>query len=215
LRRPSDVSCINITDKTDFIVVRKFVGSQQFFADRNVENMLPLWKEYVANRKAHLLVSRRFNISAPGTRLISFFSEIPTTPTKLLWSIKGISVDDSKVLALWFNSTLNILQVLLERSETEGAFLELSGYILLNCLVLNPKALSREEKDSLFSLIDKGEKFPSLLTQLKQRFKKRIEIDRAIMRVLGFSDDEIEEILDFLYPALAKEIEQLKALMKG
>jgi len=31
--------------------------------------------------------------------------------------------------------------------------------------------------------------------------------------VLGFGDDEINHILDYLYPALAKEIEQLKTLM--
>jgi hypothetical protein len=33
--------------------------------------------------------------------------------------------------------------------------------------------------------------------------------------VLGFGDDEFERLLDYLYPALAKEIEQLKILMEG
>jgi len=42
-----------------------------------------------------------------------------------------------------------------------------------------------------------------------------MKIDKAILKILGFSDNEINDILDFLYPALANEIEQLKALMKG
>jgi len=37
----------------------------------------------------------------------------------------------------------------------------------------------------------------------------------AVPRVLGFGEDEVGRILDYLYPALANEIEQLKALMKG
>jgi hypothetical protein len=42
-----------------------------------------------------------------------------------------------------------------------------------------------------------------------------VEIDRTVLGVLGFSDDEINRILDYLYPALANEIEQLKTLMQG
>jgi len=32
-------------------------------------------------------------------------------------------------------------------------------------------------------------------------------LDEAVLRVLGFGDVEIDYILDFLYPALANEIE--------
>lgn len=35
------------------------------------------------------------------------------------------------------------------------------------------------------------------------------------LQVLRFGDDEINRILDYLYPALASEIEQLKTLMQG
>jgi hypothetical protein len=33
--------------------------------------------------------------------------------------------------------------------------------------------------------------------------------------MLGFGDDEINRILDYLYPVLANEIQQLKTLMQG
>lgn len=36
-----------------------------------------------------------------------------------------------------------------------------------------------------------------------------------VLKVLGFGDDEISRVLDSLYPALAKEIGQLKTLMQG
>ena len=38
---------------------------------------------------------------------------------------------------------------------------------------------------------------------------------KAILKVLGFGEDEIDRILDYLYPALANEIEKLKTLMAG
>jgi len=57
--------------------------------------------------------------------------------------------------------------------------------------------------------------FPSILEQLKTKFRLRVEIDKAMLRVLGFGDDEINRILDYLYPALANEIQQLKTLMQG
>jgi len=33
--------------------------------------------------------------------------------------------------------------------------------------------------------------------------------------VLGFGDDEVNRLLDYLYLALANEIQQLKTLMQG
>jgi len=42
-----------------------------------------------------------------------------------------------------------------------------------------------------------------------------VAIDKAVLGVLGFGDDEINRILDYLYPALANEIQQLKTLMQG
>jgi len=35
-----------------------------------------------------------------------------------------------------------------------------------------------------------------------------------MLRVFGFGGDEINRILDYLYPALANEIQQLKTLMQ-
>jgi len=43
----------------------------------------------------------------------------------------------------------------------------------------------------------------------------RVEVDGVVLRVFGFDEDEVGRILDYLYPALANDIERLKALMKG
>ena len=135
----------------------------------------------------------------------------------MMYCFKNMEESNAKILTLWFNSTLNVLQVFLDRIETEGAFISLSKYSLLDSYVLSPSKLSKEQSVAMLRLYDKIEaiEFPSLLEQLKDKFPARVEIDKLMLRVLGFRDDEINRILDYIYPALAKEIEQLKTLMQG
>ena len=95
--------------------------------------------------------------------------------------------------------------------------MELNEYGLKELLILNPETLTDAEKQKLLNIFSqiKEEPFPDILTQLKQPFAPRIDIDKTILEILGFKKEEIEEILNSLYPLLANEIEQLKALMKG
>jgi len=60
----------------------------------------------------------------------------------------------------------------------------------------------------------KAIEFPSLLKQLKDKFPAKVEIDKLMLKVLGF-DDEADRLLDCLYSALANEIQQLKTLMES
>ena len=95
--------------------------------------------------------------------------------------------------------------------------MELPEWAMKYILVLDPLKLSKKEKGELLGVFNKISKkdFPSLMEQLKSGFHLRVEIDRAVLRVLGFGDDEINRLLDHLYPALANEIQQLKTPMQG
>ena len=77
--------------------------------------------------------------------------------------------------------------------------------------------LHKQNVENLLKIFDKYKEieFPSVIDQLQNKFGPRVEIDKAVLLVLGFGEDEINRILDYLYPALAKEIEQLKTLMQG
>lgn len=76
---------------------------------------------------------------------------------------------------------------------------------------------SQNEVENLLHVFNKyrNVKFPDIMNQLKNKFSVRVEIDKTILKILGFNDDEINKLLDYLYPALANEIEQLKTLMQG
>jgi hypothetical protein len=121
---------------------------------------------------------------------------------------------NSKILALWFNSTMNISQIISKRAETEGAFMGLSKYILQNFLVLDPTKLNKEQKERLVRMFDRvaKTKLPSIHEQLKTKNKIRRAIDLTILDVLNIKVDK-EGTLDLAYKNLAEKIEKLANLM--
>ena len=219
-RRPAGCDIFDISNDLDYILVDKIPGAEQLFPSENQAQRalsdIARWKKIISLKKANLIVSRRFDLSAKGTKFLAFFSATPIFGVDM-WSIKGFNNDEAKIFTLWFNSALNLLQLLIHRTETRGAWIKLHEYQIRHSLMLNPKMLTQQEKSALLDLFErlKSQKFPSLLEQLRGRFWARVEIDRAILKVLGFSEQETNQILDYLYPALTKEIEQLKTLMQG
>jgi hypothetical protein len=218
LRRLSGLKTIDLSETLDLMVVKTFEGCEHLLESKlNLDNSLRLWSDYVKSRETNLVFIRRFDLSAPGTILFAYYSPYSFVASKMMYLFKDISENDAKLLVLWFNSTLNVLQVFLDRIETRGAFISLSKYSLLDMHVLNPVRLSQEHRDAVLRLYDKmkATDFPSLLKQLKDKFPARVEIDKLMLKVLGFDDNEADRLLDCLYPALANEIEQLKTLMQG
>lgn len=220
MRRITGVDIIDVTDDLDFIVVKDFPDLPKFLelfeGKKRGSSFMNMWKKHVTGMLANLAFMRRFNISAQGSKLLSFYSSTPMSPLGLMWAIK-VPVKDAKILSLWLNSTPNILQVLRNRKETEGAFMQIDKYTLNDMLILNPQLLSSKEKQNLLELFQKikNQKFPDILHQLKNKFSVRVELDYTLLTVLGIGDDKIERFLNYLYPALANEIQQLKTLMAG
>jgi hypothetical protein len=113
-----------------------------------------------------------------------------------LWSLKGIKEGEAKILTLWFNSTLNLLQVYLQRMETGGTWMEINSAMISDFYILNVDLLSSDEKSQLVDLFESLRKipFPSILDQLKTSFAPRKEIDLAILRLMGYSKNDAESV---------------------
>jgi len=213
LRRPARTDKIDVTDLLDLIIIKDFSGIEHVM--KNPLNVKK-WRKYVEPRLANLVISRRFDISSSGTRFLAYYSEIPMVGVDM-WSVQGMSDDDAKILSLWFNSSLNLLALLIHRTETRGAWMKLHEYAMNKMQLLNPKKLKKHERDRLLRHFEtiKNVSFPSIIEQLKTKFSPRKELDIMFLQIMGYSDDEITQLLDNLYPALANEIEKLKTLMAG
>jgi hypothetical protein len=217
MRRVSLVNKIDISSHTDYVVVDEFPDIKAFLEAspkkfRYRREFWSRWREYVKDRATHLALVRRGDLSAPGTCLLAFYSEQQVVPPGLAWSLK-IERENAKFLALWFNSTFHLLQLLIYRKETRGAFLQLDKYVLETLLIPDPACLTVEKKSRLLQVFEEVRKveFPSLLEQLDNAYVMRRKIDAAWLEVLGESKPEI---LPTLYKALSREIHLLKRMMR-
>lgn len=142
LRRLSYVKQMDITKISDFLILSWFDGikelARHLLTDEQLKKFnkttVEAWKNKFEKTKSHLMLSRRVNLSAPGTSVIAFYSEEPSVGIDL-WSIQHVQRDYAKILALWLNSTLNLLQILILRTETGGSWIKIHDYMLDEILV--------------------------------------------------------------------------------
>lgn len=219
IRRASGLETIDISNSQDYIIIGSFKGIERVLPKDTLKHFKRnrgRWKEYVKSRVGRFLISRRFDISAMGTSHVAFYSDRPTTGQNL-WSLKDADREESKILSLYFNSTLNLLQVYLKRVETRGAWMEINKTMIENFRLLDLDALDAKEKQHLLNVFDqvRNVPFPSVMDQLKTSFPPRRMMDECLLEILGFSKEQARNLLDDLYPRLYKEILRLKELMAG
>lgn len=174
------------------------------------------WNDYVKRRQGSVFVARKFDLSASGTRLISFYSSVSLVPGEF-WLLRNLNLEHSKVLSIWFNSTPNLIQMFLNRTETRGAWMKTDIEALKGMYVIDPRAIGRKEVNELLELFDSIATLPlpSITEQLRTVNSARKKIDETILKIVGFNDSEIDNILAVAYSALYNEIDKLKTLMEG
>mgnify|MGYP001088128003 CR=1 FL=1 len=221
LRRASHMKTMDVSKTSDYLVTSWFENLKDMaratLTDKEIdyfkETEIEKWIIKYEDRKSHVLFSRRFDLSAPGTSLLAFYSNKPIVGINL-WSIRQVKGEQAKILVLWLNSTLSLLQTLINRAEARGAWMTVHDYMLGEMLVPAPEKLSKNDCKRLLKVFNvvKKIKFPGILEQLRSKHPYRRHIDKAWLEILGYEGDA-DELLDGLYESLANEIELLKRLM--
>lgn len=220
LRRLSYVDRIDVTGNADYIVADWFPQASELanpvtpIPPETLKNEINRWRNNYEKRKAYAVLARRLDLSAPGTRLIAFASQTPIIGIDM-WSLKGANLQDAQILALWLNSTLALLQILAERTETRGAWMKIHEYMLQKILVPDPAKLTPQQKTQLHKLYKEiaAKPWPSILNQLKSGNPYRRKLDKAWLQILNPSQDP-DKLLNSLYKAAHQEITYLKKIMK-
>jgi len=207
---------IDITDLHDYIITDNFNGSDKIIILSSYENKKKFeWSgvlKRIRGKYTHTTIFRRFNPFSPNTHILSFYSKekfVPTDATKVFIS------DDPKeslILSLFLNSVVAFMRLLTSKQETTGQYIDVKEDDLRLFRVLDVKSLSDKEKRDLFKLFEKikNVEFPSILEQLENRFWARVELDKTIFKILGFTDGEINEWLPKVYDALVEELKAMK-----
>jgi len=220
LRRFSYNKSIDVTQNADYLILKWFDEikdmARYVVPVRKLEDFNPdvvkSWETKFENRKAHLLLARRLYLSSPGTCLIAFYSDEPIVGIDL-WSLSNLDRDEAKIIALWLNSSINILQLLYMGVACEGPWMKLHNYMLKRLLVPDPRKLTEKEKKHLMKVFDeiRDFSFPSVTEQLKRDIKARKTIDKTWLKILNYKGDP-EELLKKLYASITQELKIIDEL---
>jgi len=214
IRTHSGVRTICVDPCLDYLVVGRFPGDDILWEEWPRHDPGKRSKEFL-RRKCHLTLVRRPDLSSPGVSLLSFCSSSEIIPSKMLWCLKDIDDESSKILSIWFNSTISFLAMLEERAETRGSFSGWDKEHWEEVLMLNPAKLTADQKDRLIELYEsvKDVRFPSFIDQFRTRFEPRRIIDMAILDALSMKDYSTKEELNRLYDSIFEELGRLKKIV--
>jgi N-6 DNA Methylase len=215
-RTISGMTTMEMVRDFDYVVTGRFPGDSPFWDDPDPNGILRRRLPHLRSREAMLLLAGRnqVDLSAPGTSHLAVVTSEPVPPTWSFWCVQVRSYDEARYLALWWNSTYNLRQLMARRAETRGTVVSWILRDLLPMPVMNPAKLTVSNRETLDEVWEKWARtpFPSLLDQLAQRFEGRLEIDRAIASLLG---DSNETDLEVLYETLASRLTELRGLMSN
>jgi len=210
-RSASGMPTLEITHPWDYTVVGRFPGDESFWNTPDPDSVVAKRLVKYADKETYLIAAGRNNVDlrSETTHFIAFVSPVRIAPPWQFWCLKTRSLEDAKVLGLWWNSTLHLAQLFLSRGRGMGTYGGWEKGDLEPLPVLNFQTIETSAVHQLMSVYDRWARvaFPSLHAQLEQSFEGRVAIDRAICQVIGVEPADIG--LPALYRQLLERIDSL------
>jgi type I restriction-modification system DNA methylase subunit len=225
VRRISDIDRMNISDDNEFVVSKYFDDLpsilKSIYSEEKAKELeykiRREWRKKVAHGMSRFIFTRKIDLTARGTCLLSLYSEEPRFLSADSWGIRNISAEDSKILTLWFNSTLFLAEIISKRTQTRGSWGRIDEHYVFEMNCVDPLRLSDKQRTMLLELFDTiGDKaFPSLMEQLKDGFEPRRKLDSAFLSILEVNEENQKQFLDSLYETMYKRLSAMKETMQG
>jgi type I restriction-modification system DNA methylase subunit len=212
LRTYSAVKHIDITNEEEFGIVDSSVLPQDIL---KLSGLVPSDKVSGASQDigyafkdfaGKILLARRIRLTSPNAYWLAFYSDNEVLGSQLP-TIRLQDISHGKVLALYLNSIITMLQLIAFAAETEGAWVSLdhkrvwSNIHVPNLKNLNSKTLRKVQ--TLLSNVGKLEVEP-LFQRIKTHNKVQRSIDELALEIVGLED--WKNRLDEFYDAVAEEL---------
>ncbi len=213
LKTSAYVPWIDIGGRSDYVILKPFEDFDEIVRTFGVKQVDFLAISKKAGRRfTHLVLNRRFNLTAPGTRALAFFSEESILPVGAHWSIL-LDSRTSQAMCLWFNSSFYLAELLLLHTETGGSYMLITKEQVHQLHVPNLAKCDINDLLEAFEQVRYAE-LPPLVQQFENPPEARQIIDHAVLKIIGYTDKEISELLPDLYSAMATEMRSLQELMR-
>jgi len=221
LRTYSGVEHINVTDEEEVAIVNPKALSDIIL---KLTGLIPIdkvleaandIKEAYDDLSGNFLLVRKIRLTSPALKWLAFYcdNKIIGTTSALL-NMKVPDTKMGKVLVIYLNSIITILQLIAFMAETEGAWVTLHGnQVWSHVHVPNIMNLSKGTVKRALKLFDKIEKLTprSLFQRIKSHDKTQVSIDKVALEMIGL--DKWKERLNELYDSVATELEAMQKIL--
>jgi len=166
----------------------------------------------------NILLVRRARLTSPNVYWLTFFSTnriIGPSAPMICMATEGLGLDGARLLALYLNSSLALLQLLAYIVETEGAYVALQGdqvwsHIHIPRISELPPDITRRALNT-FNEVGKMSA-PSLYQRIKDGHVSQRRIDEESLRMLGLNNWASK--LDSIYDAILRELNIMKRILE-
>ena len=214
LRTLTSVESFYVGKNRDYFVKEEFEGFGSLLSFSKWKDKKGFdWdsvRKRVEDKATYLALARRFRPNSKSTHFFAFFSnEMFISPHT--FKILRVSEEEGKLQSLFLNSVISLLCIITLREQTTEGFTDIMESDLNYFTTVNSSKLSEKEMQKLDSLFQelKDVKFPSIVEQLEKRHWARLKLDEAVLSIIGFSKEEINEWLPKVYDALVRELKAI------
>lgn len=210
-RTLTDINSFNIDSKLDYFIDDYFPNFEmalqlsKFNNEKNKFSYEEIRKKSI--NRTYMVVGRRFNPHSPNTALFAFSSNTPFISPHTFKTL-SLDINDAKINTLYLNSVLGLFNVILLKEQTTGNLTDIMQKDLMLLDILDITKLDNNTIEELLYLYNelKDEEFKSLTEQFTNKTKNRVKLDTQLLKILGFDEKEIEDVLPEVYEAISFEL---------
>jgi hypothetical protein len=161
-----------------------------------------------------VLLARRIRLTSPNAYWLAFYSSNNTLGSQLP-NLQVREDDSAKLLILYLNSSIALLQLLSFAAETEGSWVSLDHLrVWSNIHVPEFGKIKEKTFQNAITLFDKLGKIDvkPLYRRIKEHNSVQRSIDELVLEMLGLNDWKSR--LDEIYDAVTKELEAMHKILE-
>ncbi|MGB9622324.1 MAG: N-6 DNA methylase, partial [Candidatus Bathyarchaeia archaeon] len=225
LRSPAGVVHMNITDEEEYALSNTkdlpddMLRLAGLVDKRKIRKAVKDIKSAYEDLAGNILLVRRSRLTSPNIFWLAFFSQRkiigPSAPMICL-KVDDLGIDNSKLLTLYLNSSITLLQLLGFAVETEGAWLAFQGdRVWSNIHLPDFSQISENVRNDALKKFNEVGKLN--VNNLYQRVKEKDPIQKSIdvtsLKLLGINDLWVNR-LDEIYDSILGELKIMQKILE-
>jgi predicted RNA methylase len=224
LRTPAGVRHIDITGEEEYAIINPQAIPNNLLRMAGLIDRPSLseacndLKQAYRDLAGNILLVRRVRLTSPNIYWLTFFSNnkiIGPSAPMICVSTEKLGLDGTRLLALYLNSSIALLQLLAYAVETEGAWVALRGdQVWSHIHIPNVLGFSSNMMQSALNIFNKIGKVdvPPLYQRIREKHELQRQIDEMSLNMLGLTDwiNKLDEI----YNAILKELDIMQEILE-